>query len=57
MNWEYIWSVLPRFVDATVMTLHLAVWGIFISLVVGLLCAVITTYRIKPFDWIVKGYI
>ena len=57
MNWEYIWSVLPRFVDATVMTLHLAVWGIFISLVVGLLCAVITTYRIKPFDWVVKGYI
>ncbi|RDE73305.1 amino acid ABC transporter permease [Haemophilus sputorum] len=57
MNWEYIWSVLPRFVDATAMTLHLAFWGIFISLVVGLLCAVITTYRIKPFDWIVKGYI
>ena len=57
MNWEYIWSVLPRFVDATTMTLHLAVWGIFISLVVGLLCAVITTYRVKPFDWIVKGYI
>ena len=57
MNWEYIWSVLPRFVDATTMTLHLAVWGIFISLVVGLLCAVITTYRVKQFDWIVKGYI
>lgn len=57
MNWDYIWQALPRFVDATLITLHLAFWGILLSLVIGLVCAVILTYRVKALSWLVKGYI
>ena len=57
MNWDYILSVTPRFVHATLMTLHLAFWGILLSLVIGVICAVITTYKVKSLTWLVKGYI
>ena len=40
MNWDYILSVTPRFIHATLMTLHLAFWGILLSLVIGVdLCS------------------
>ena len=39
------------------MTLHLAFWGILLSLVIGVICAVITTYKVKSLTWLVKGYI
>ena len=57
MNWDYILSVTPRFIHATLMTLHLAFWGILLSLVIGVICAVITTYKVKSLTWLVKGYI
>ena len=57
MNWDYILSVTPRFVHATLMTLHLAFWGILLSQVIGVICAVITTYKVKSLTWLVKGYI
>ena len=47
MNWDYILSTTPRFVHAMLMTLHLAFWGILLSLVIGVICAVITTYKVK----------
>ena len=56
MNWDYILSVTPRFIHATLMTLHLAFWGILLSLVIGVICAVITTYKVKSLTWLVKGY-
>lgn len=37
MNWDYILSVTPRFIHATLMTLHLAFWGILLSLVIGVI--------------------
>ena len=57
MNWEYILQALPRFVDASIMTLHLAFWGIVLSLLIGLFCAVIMTYKVNALSWLVKGYI
>ena len=57
MNWDYILSVTPRFIHATLMTLHLAFWGILLSLVIGVICAVITTYKVKSLTWLVKCYI
>lgn len=57
MNWEYIINALPRFFDATLMTLHLAFWGVLISFIVSLICAVILTYKIRPLVWLIKSYI
>ncbi|TCP90164.1 amino acid ABC transporter membrane protein 1 (PAAT family) [Cricetibacter osteomyelitidis] len=57
MNWQYIWSVLPRFVEATIVTLHLAIWGIVFSLIIGIACAVVTTYKVRELNFLVKTYI
>ncbi|OOF58986.1 amino acid ABC transporter permease [Rodentibacter myodis] len=57
MNWDYIISVLPRFVDATLITLALSFWGILFSFTIGTICAVINTYNVKPLNWLVKSYI
>lgn len=57
MNWDYIINVFPRFVDATLMTLALSFWGILLSLIIGTICAVITTYQVKSLSWLVKSYI
>ena len=32
-------------------------WGILLSLVIGVICAVITTYKVKSLTWLVKCYI
>ena len=57
MNWQYIWNVIPRFVDATFITLQLSFWAIVLSLLVGFFCAVVTTYKIKILNLVVKFYI
>ncbi|OOF53305.1 amino acid ABC transporter permease [Rodentibacter genomosp. 2] len=57
MNWDYIISVLPHFVDATLMTLALSFWGILFSFIIGTICAVITTYNLKALNWLIKSYI
>lgn len=58
MNWQYIWNALPRFEQAMMMTLQLSFWAIVLSLLIGVLCATITTYsRSKWAKSIVKGYI
>ena len=57
MNWQYIWNVIPRFVDATFITLQLSFWAIVLSLLVGFFCAVVTTYKIRVLNPVVKFYI
>lgn len=57
MNWQYIWNVLPKFIDAALLTLHLAFWGILLSLIIGVFCAVITTYKVRGLHPLVKIYI
>ena len=57
MNWSYVVKSLPRFADAALITLQLSLWGILLSLAFGLVIAVITAYRIKPFDTFARAYI
>ncbi|OAQ13926.1 amino acid ABC transporter permease [Bibersteinia trehalosi Y31] len=57
MNWEYLWAVTPRFIDATLITLQLSFWGIALAFVVGLLVAAIITYRFRPLLAIARSYI
>lgn len=47
MDWNYIWQSAPRFIEATGLTLKLSAWGIALSLLLGLLIALITTYRTR----------
>lgn len=57
MNWSYIVSVLPNFIDATWITLQLAFWGILFSLIIGLIGSVLITYKVRFFDSLFKAYI
>lgn len=57
MNWSYIVSVIPRFMDAALITLQLSLWGIVLSFIFGLLVAIIITYKVKPFDSVARAYI
>ncbi|NEN75130.1 amino acid ABC transporter permease [Pelistega sp. NLN82] len=57
MNWDYIYQVIPQFYRAALMTLSLSVWGVVLSLIVGLGIALLVTYKIKGFTKLAKGYI
>ncbi|WGE79071.1 amino acid ABC transporter permease [Actinobacillus equuli] len=57
MNWSYVVHAIPRFIDATIITLQLSFWGILLSLIFGLLIAVVTAYQVKPFNRLARSYI
>ncbi len=57
MNWQYIYSAMPQFVSATLTTLKISIISIILAIVVGLICSVLITYKIKFFDKIAKIYI
>ncbi|MDO4231919.1 MAG: ABC transporter permease subunit, partial [Lautropia sp.] len=57
MNWSYILSAAPQFVDAALLTLELSAWGIVLSLLVGLVVALVMAYRVAPLDRIASAYV
>lgn len=57
MNWTYLINSIPKFIDAAWLTLQLSFWGILLSLIFGLIIAVIRTYKIQPLATLAKGYI
>ncbi|WP_202741084.1 amino acid ABC transporter permease [Acinetobacter sp. 'aerobic (ED)'] len=57
MDWQYIQSVLPQFYAATLMTLKISFIGIVLSILLGLICSIISTYQVRILNKIVKIYI
>ncbi|MDG2940961.1 amino acid ABC transporter permease [Exercitatus varius] len=57
MNWQYIWNAVPRFIDATLLTLNLSLWSIILSMIIGVFCAVVLVYKIRGLQGFVKAYI
>ncbi|CAM3887216.1 amino acid ABC transporter permease [Avibacterium endocarditidis] len=57
MNWQYVFDNIPKFIDASIITLQLSFWSIVFSLIIGLLCAVATSYHIRFFNSLAKAYI
>ncbi|WP_032864479.1 amino acid ABC transporter permease [Acinetobacter dispersus] len=57
MDWQYIQSVLPQFYAATLMTLKISFIGIVLSILLGLICSIISTYQVRILNKIVKVYI
>lgn len=57
LDWLYIQSVLPQFYAATLMTLKISFIGIVLSILLGLICSVISTYQVRVLNRIVKVYI
>ena len=57
MDFEFIKEFSTMFVNAVIFKLKLAFYGILLSLVVGIVCAVIKFYKIKFLTPIINGYI
>jgi len=57
LNWQYIYSVMPQFASAMVTTLQISIISIILAILVGLICSILITYRVRVFDKIVKIYI
>lgn len=57
MNWSYFFDAIPRFVQAAQITLGLSVYSIVLSVVLGIVVAVFTTYRIKVLNSVAQTYI
>jgi polar amino acid transport system permease protein len=57
IDWNFIVSSLPLYEKAVWITLKLAFGGIFISLIIGLLCSVILYFKVKGLQIIVRAYI
>lgn len=57
MDWQYIVNAIPKFIDATLLTLYLAGTGIIFSLIIGIICAVLLVYPVRVLSRIAKAYI
>lgn len=57
MDWQYVVNAIPKFIDATLLTLYLAGAGIIFSLIIGIICAVLLVYPVRVLSRITKAYI
>ncbi|KGQ61194.1 amino acid ABC transporter permease [Gallibacterium anatis] len=57
MDWQYVVNAIPKFIDATLLTLYLAGAGILFSLIIGIICAVLLVYPVRVLSRITKAYI
>ncbi|MCH7337649.1 amino acid ABC transporter permease [Acinetobacter sp. NIPH 2699] len=57
MNWLYIHSVAPQFFSALLTTLKISIISIILAILLGLVCSVLITYRVRILDKVAKIYI
>ncbi|GHU50668.1 polar amino acid ABC transporter permease [Clostridia bacterium] len=57
LNWDFIIKYLPRYADATLLTIRLAVTGILLSLLAGAICSLISYSGVKVIRKIAGAYI
>lgn len=57
LNIDFMVKYLPWYVDAAILTVRIALWGILLSLLVGAACAVVRYYRIPVRRRLVSLYV
>lgn len=57
LNFDFIVKYLPWYVDAAILTVKIAFFGILISLIIGIICSVVQYYRIPVIHNIISVYI
>lgn len=57
MDFNFIRTYTPLYVEATVLTLKIAALGIGISMIIGLCCSMIKLMKIPVLKWIVSIYV
>ena len=54
---EFAGSIIPRLLEATVITLELTAGSIVLGLIIGLLVSIGRVYGARPLRWLASGYI
>lgn len=57
MDWSFISESIDLYVRAAGITLKLGLWGIVLSLIIGIACSMILYFKVKILDSIVRVYI
>ncbi|AQR96333.1 amino acid ABC transporter permease [Clostridium saccharoperbutylacetonicum] len=57
IDWNFVITSLPLYEKAALITLKLAILGIVLSLIIGLMCSIILFFKVKVIDLIVQAYI
>ena len=57
MDFEFIKEFTPMFVKAGIFTVKLSLYGILLSLVIGIFCTLVKFYKVKFLTFVVNGYI
>lgn len=57
INWRFVIDNLPLYEKAALLTLKLALLGILLSLLIGLVCSLVLYFRIRIIDKVVQAYI
>lgn len=57
LNFDFIVKYLPWYVDAAILTVRIAFFGILLSLIIGIACSVVQYYRIPIIRNIISVYI
>ena len=57
LNFDFIVKYLPWYMDAAILTVKIAFFGILFSLAIGILCSVVQYYRIPVIHRIISVYI
>lgn len=57
MDLQFMVKYIPMYIDAGILTIRIGMLGIFLSLVIGLFCSLITYYKIPVLKTIVSIYI
>lgn len=57
LNFEFMQKYLPWYVDAAVLTVKIAFFGVLLALLVGVICSVVQYYRVPILHRIISVYI
>ena len=57
MDWSFIETYTPMYVEALQVTLFISLWGVIFAFIVGALCATVLEWRVPVLSQIVKVYI
>ena len=57
LNFDFIVKYLPWYIDAAILTVKVAFFGILLSLAIGIICSVVQYYRVPVIRRIISVYI
>lgn len=57
LNFEFMQKYLPWYIDAAILTVRIAFFGILLSLVLGIVCSIVQYYKIPVIRRVVSVYV